>query len=274
MPNTDTNDPIADKELDIMLDAAVELARRAGALVKSRYLLAHTEEQKGHAHNLVTETDHASEELIVGELSARFPTHGIRGEEGRGAEGQHLVWVVDPLDGTNNFAHGFPVFCVSLACMRGDEVLVGVTFDPLRDEMFAGRRAGGATLNGTALRVSTRPRLAESLVATGFPYDKSTNPDNNLAQFVAVTPHVRGVRRAGSAALDLAYVAAGRLEAYWERGTAAWDVAAGILFVIEAGGQVTDYDGRPAQPDGGRFVASNGHVHDELMERLQCAKPR
>jgi myo-inositol-1(or 4)-monophosphatase len=260
-------------DLDALLAAAVDIARRAGALVAGRYTEGHTEAYKGHAHNLVTETDHASEALIVAALAERFPGHGIRGEEGRGAAGEDVLWVVDPLDGTNNFAHGFPVFAVNIAAMRGDTVLVGVTFDPLRGELFTARRGGGARLNDRPLAVSHRACLAESLVATGFPYDKSTNPDNNLAQFVAVTPHVRGVRRAGSAALDLAYVAAGRLEAYWERGTAAWDVAAGILMVEEAGGRVTDYEGGPAHPDGGRFVASNGRVHDELMETLRCAKP-
>jgi myo-inositol-1(or 4)-monophosphatase len=260
-------------DLDAVLVAAVSIARTAGALVAERYNQGHTEDHKGHAGNLVTETDHASEALIVAALTDRFPGHTVRGEEGRGAAGGDLVWVVDPLDGTNNFAHGFPVFAVSLALMHGDDVLVGVTYDPLRDELFAGRRGGGATLDGRALAVSRRERLGEALVATGFPYDKATNPDNNLAQFVAVTPHVRGIRRAGSAALDLAYVAAGRLDAYWERGTQAWDVAAGILFVLEAGGRVTDYTGGPAHPDGGRFVASNGRIHDALMERLRCAPP-
>jgi myo-inositol-1(or 4)-monophosphatase len=165
------------------------------------------------------------------------------------------------------------MFAVNLAALLGDEVLVGVTYDPLRDELFTARRGGGAALNGRPMRVSARERLAVALVATGFPYDKADNPDNNLAQFVAVVPHVRGIRRAGSAALDLAYVACGRLEAYWERGTQAWDVAPGVLMVTEAGGRVTDYDGRPAHVDGGRFLATNGWVHDELMERLRCALP-
>lgn len=252
------------------LDAATDIARGAGAIVGERYAKGHQETQKGHVHNLVTETDHASEEFIVGEMARRFPDHGVRAEEGRDRGGLpgEVEWVVDPLDGTNNFAHGFPMFSVSMAAMRGGKILVGVTYDPLRDEMFAAVRGGGATLNGRPLSVSGRTSLAESLIATGFPYDKSTNPDNNLSQFVAVAPRVRGIRRAGSAALDLAYVAAGRLEAYWERGTSAWDVAAGILFVLEAGGQVTDYEGQPPTVDGGRFVASNGHVHDELMMRL------
>lgn len=262
----------ASPQLGGMLSAAVEIACRAGALVREAYNQAHTETYKGHAHNLVTETDHASEALIVAALSARFPDHSVRAEEGGSVSGAGVEWVVDPLDGTNNFAHRYPMFCVSLAAVRGEEILIGVTYDPLREELFTAQRGGGAALNGRPIAVSDRARLAESLVATGFPYDKGTNPDNNLAQFAAVTPHVRGIRRGGSAALDLAYVAAGRLDAYWERGTAAWDVAAGVLLVLEAGGQVTDYDGGRAVIDGGRFVASNGRIHTELMERLHCAK--
>lgn len=258
-------------DLDALLDAAVAIARQAGALVAERFELAHTETHKGHAHNLVTETDQASEALIVAELTRRFPDHSIHAEEGGSAERGAMVWVVDPLDGTNNYAHGFPMFAVNLAAMHGNDVLAGVTYDPLRDELFTARRGGGAFLNGRPLAVSTRDTLAESLVATGFPYDKATNPDNNIAQFAAVTPHVRGIRRGGSAALDLAYVAAGRLEAYWERGTHAWDVAPGILLVTEAGGRVTDYDGLPATVDGGRFVASNGRVHGALMAVLHGA---
>lgn len=258
--------------LDDWLATAVAVAREAGRIVRARYAARHEEDQKGHAHNLVTEADHASEELIVAALADAFPAHGIRAEEGRGTGERAITWVVDPLDGTNNFAHGFPVFCVSMAAMEGEHVLVGVTYDPLRDEMFAARRGGGATLDDQPIAVSRRRNLAESLVATGFPYDKATNPDNNVAQFAAVTPHVRGIRRAGSAALDLAYVAAGRLEAYWEHGTKAWDVAAGVLLVLEAGGRVTDYDGRFPHVDGGRFVASNGLIHDELMARLDRAE--
>jgi len=264
-------------DLDAMLAEAAAIARRAGALVAARFAEGHVEDHKGHAHNLVTETDHASESLIVDALHRAFPDHAIRAEEGRGTGGSdgaaRIVWVVDPLDGTNNFAHGLPIFAVTMAAMRGGDVLAGVTYDPLRDEMFTARRGGGAWLNGRRLAVSRRATLAESIVVTGFPYDKSTNPDNNLPQFVAVTPHVRGIRRLGSAALDLAYVAAGRMEAYWEIGTHAWDVAAGVLLVDEAGGRVTDYHGRPAHVDGGQFAASNDLIHDELLMRLRAARP-
>jgi len=262
-------------DLDTLLEDAVTIARLAGALVLARFAEGHTETHKGHAHNLVTETDHASEALIVEALAERYPEHAIRAEEGRGAAGSGthppITWVVDPLDGTNNFAHGIPIFAVNLAAMRGDDVVVGVTFDPLRDELFTARRGGGAWLDGRRLAVSNRATLDEAIVATGFPYDKATNPDNNLREFVAVVPHVRGVRRLGSAALDLAYVAAGRLDAYWEHGTYAWDVAAGVLMVAEAGGRVTDYAGGPAHIDGGRFVASNGRIHAPLMRLLHEA---
>lgn len=255
-----------------LLDAAVGIARQAGALVAARYLETRVEMTKGDDANVVTDTDHDSERLIVAALAARFPDHGVRAEEGSRASGE-IVWLVDPLDGTNNFAHGFPMFAVNLAAARGDEILAGVTYDPLRDELFTATRGGGAALNGRPLRVSGRERLSVALVATGFPYDKASNPDNNLAEFVAVVPLVRGVRRGGSAALDLAYVACGRLDAYWERGTNAWDVAPGILMVTEAGGMVTDYAGGPARMEGGRFLASNGLIHSALMERLACAKP-
>lgn len=268
--------PLEPPDPSALLKAAEQVARLAGALVAERYSHGHVEQHKGHAHNLVTETDQASEALIVAELRARFPRCAIRAEEGGGAAdgGAGITWVVDPLDGTNNFAHGLPIFSVSLAAMAGEAILAGVTYDPLRDELFAARRGGGAWLNGRRLTVSSRKRLEESIVATGFPYDKSSNPDNNLPQFLAVTPTVRGIRRLGSAALDLAYVAAGRMEAYWERGTQAWDVAAGVLMVEEAGGRVTDYDGGPARVDGGRFVASNGRVHAELMAVLARAGGR
>lgn len=273
LPTGDAHATVIDfaaAELDGFLAAATEIAREAGALVASRYDQGHEEDQKGHAHNLVTEADRASEALIVDRLRARFPAHGIRAEEGSGSEAPPggVIWVVDPLDGTNNFAHGLPIFAVTLAAMAGETVLAGVTYDPLRDELFAARLGGGAWLNGRRMAVSKREQLEASIVATGFPYDKASNPDNNLAQFAAVTPRVRGIRRLGSAALDLAYVAAGRMEAYWERGTYAWDVAAGVLMVQEAGGKVTDYAGRPARVDGGQFLATNARIHAELQAVL------
>lgn len=271
-----------DGRLDIaaLAASAEAIARSAGALVRDRHAQNSAggdsgERQKGHQHNLVTETDIASEALIVGEIEARYPDHGVRSEEGArplppGRPGAP-VWVIDPLDGTNNFAHGLPMFAVNIAIMLGKRVLAGVTYDPLRDELFRATEGGGACLNDRPIRVSSRETLGESIIATGFPYDKASNPDNNLAQFAAVMPRVRGIRRSGSAALDIAYVAAGRLDAYWEHGTAAWDVASGILLVREAGGTVTDYGGGETTVDHGRLIASNGRVHAALQDALQDA---
>jgi myo-inositol-1(or 4)-monophosphatase len=250
------------------LQAAAEaIARQAGALVLAGFRTARVERTKGADSNLVTDTDLAAERLIVGALAQRFPGHGVLAEEGSQAAGD-IVWLVDPLDGTNNFAHGFPMFAVNLAATQGGVVLAGVTYDPLRDELFSARRGGGSTLNGAPLAVSARDRLSVSLVATGFPYDKAENPDNNLAEFNRIVPRVRGIRRGGSAALDLAYVAAGRLDAYWERGIRPWDVGPGLLLVTEAGGCVSDYAGRDFGLDGDRILATNGRLHPELVAAL------
>lgn len=258
-------------EAEQLLSAAEDIAREAGRLVMG-LSAGRREESKGHVGNLVTTADMASENLIVGRLAAAFPGHAIVAEEGPGLAGAGVTWIVDPLDGTNNFAHGYPMYAVSLAALVGGAVLVGVTFDPVRDEMFAAAAGRGATLNGARIHVSERARLEEALVVTGFPYDKASNPDNNLLEVAAVVPKVRGLRRSGSACLDLAYVAAGRADAYWERGTQPWDVAAGLLLVAESGGVVTDYDGARARVDAGRLAASNGRVHAELLQVLEWAR--
>lgn len=278
-PGTGVPDAAA---LDAWLDLAETVARAAGALVKARYDEAQAGDaaaarHKGHAHNLVTQTDLDSEALIVSALRQFFPDHRLRGEEGgeAGAAARPAapLWLIDPLDGTNNFAHGIGVFAVNLALTWGEDILLGLTYDPLRDECFRARRGGGAFLGRRRLAVSGRAALEEAVVATGFPYDKALNPDNNLAQFGAVMPRVRGIRRMGSAALDLAYVAAGRFDGYWEKGVQPWDVAAGILLVREAGGLVTDPQGAPMRWDGGRIVATNGTLHPPLLACLEGARP-
>jgi myo-inositol-1(or 4)-monophosphatase len=276
-----TSADIAPERLDAWLDVATAIARDAGALLRERYAEGQTATaglhvaRKGHAHNLVTQADLDSEARILVRLAEAFPTHRFLAEEGghKGAAPTAApLWLIDPLDGTNNFAHGIGVFAVNLALTLDEEVLLGVTFDPLRDELFSARRGGGAWLNGRRLTVSANGSLEEAVVATGFPYDKQANPDNNLAQFASIMPLVRGIRRMGSAALDLAYVAAGRFDAYWERGIQAWDVAPGILLVREAGGKVTDDEGRPMRPAAGRITASNGLLHPMLLERLAAAR--
>jgi myo-inositol-1(or 4)-monophosphatase len=224
--------------------------------------------------DLVTVADRTSEKLIRERLAAAFPEHGIYGEEGTRdrLEGEYR-WYVDPLDGTTNFAHGFPQFCVSLgleqraAGLAPDEdgrLVAAVIYDPLRDELFAAERGRGALLNGKPMRVSRTPELAESLLATGFPsHKRHQNPNIHFYQEFTLRSH--GVRRAGSAALDLAYVAAGRLDGFWEFNLNPWDTAAGILLVEEAGGQVTDFSGRHFRLDSREILASNGLIHAELL---------
>ena len=244
------------------------IAREAGALLMDHFVRRVTIQYKGEV-DLVTEADRASEQLIVERLQARWPGYGIVGEEGtRSHPGADYCWYVDPLDGTTNFAHGFPVFCVSIALVRNDEQLVaGVLYDPTRDEMFTAERGEGATLNGNPIHVSETARLAESLLATGFPsHKRHKNPNIHFYQQITLRSH--GVRRAGSAALDLANVACGRYDGFWEFNLNPWDTAAGVVLVEEAGGRVTRFDGSPFRLDSREVLASNGIIHDQLMQNF------
>ena len=232
--------------------------------------------------DLVTVADRTVEKLIRGRLGEAFPEHGIYGEEGtrERLEGE-FRWYVDPLDGTTNFAHGFPQFCVSLGLEKRragigtgeDGILVAaVIYDPMRDELFTAERGRGARLNGRPMRVSRTPELAEALVATGFP-SRKRHDSPNIHFYQEFTLRSHGVRRAGSAALDLAYVAAGRLDAFWEFNLNPWDTAAGILLVEEAGGRITDFAGGKYKLDSREILASNGLIHEELVvlfERHVC----
>ncbi len=243
------------------------IAREAGALLM-RYFNHVTIEYKGDV-DLVTEADRASEKMIVERLLARWPEDGIVGEEGaRSHPDAEYRWYIDPLDGTTNFAHGYPVFCVSIALVRKDEQLeVGVLYDPTRDEMFAAERGGGARLNGEPIHVSKTAKLAESILGTGFPsHKRHKNP--NIHFYHQITLRSHGVRRAGSAALDLANVACGRYDGFWEFNLNPWDTAAGVLLVQEAGGRVTRFDGSPFRLDSREVVASNALIHDELMHNF------
>ena len=251
------------------LDDLEPIAREAGALLMS-YFDRHIKiEYKGDV-DLVTAADRASEKLIVERLQARWPQHGIVGEEGtRSDTGAEYRWFVDPLDGTTNFAHGYPVFCISIALARKDDQLeAGVLFDPTRDELFAAERGQGASLNGKPLHVSKTARLADSILGTGFPSQKRhQNPNIHFYQQLTLRSH--GVRRAGSAALDLANVAAGRFDGFWEFNLNPWDTAAGVLMVQEAGGIVTRFDGSPFRLDSHEVLASNGLIHDELLTNFR-----
>lgn len=222
--------------------------------------------------NLVTQADEDAERMILSALRESFPDHTILAEESGATHGgsSHYVWLVDPLDGTTNFAHAFPVFAVSLALRGPDgDLLLGVIYDPLRDECFAGARGGGVTMNGAPVRVTGEDTLRRALLATGFAYDRHTAPDNNTAAFARFIRRAQGVRRAGAAAIDLAYVACGRLDGFWERALHPWDVAAGILLVREAGGTVTSYTGgEDGLYAGESIVASNGRLHPAMLEVL------
>jgi myo-inositol-1(or 4)-monophosphatase len=219
--------------------------------------------------DIVTDADRASEEIILEAIRREYPDHDILTEETDiESTGARWLWIVDPLDGTVNFAHGFPHFCISIALMDRGELVAGMIHDPLRKENFWAAQGKGAFLNGARIRVSTADRLSRSIVATGFPYDRATSPINNVAEFTRVVTRVQGIRRAGSAALDLAYVASGRFDGFWELKLKAWDQAAGMLIVQEAGGRVTDRFGKPTTCYTDAIVATNGLIHDELVSRL------
>ena len=249
------------------LEVAQEIARETGALLAGYFERRVGFNLKGE-FDLVTEADLASEKLVMERLHARFPTHGIVAEESGGSQGtSDYRWYVDPLDGTTNFAHGFPVFCVSMGLERAGELVAGVIFDPLRNEIFTAERGAGACLNGRRIYVSKASRMADSLVATGFP-SRKRHGDINVHFFHQVAMVTHGVRRAGSAALDLAYVASGRLDAFWEFGLNPWDVAAGSLMVTEAGGSITDMHGKPHNLHSPHIVANNTLIHNEFLQLL------
>jgi myo-inositol-1(or 4)-monophosphatase len=252
---------------------AEAIAREAGALLLDYFHRGVHAEYKGDV-DIVTEADRASEKLITERLHEAFPTHGIYGEEGtRTGLDCEYRWYVDPLDGTTNFAHGFPIFCVVLGCERraaglrpseDGEMVAGVIYDPTRDEMFSAEHGQGAKLNGLPIHVSRTKTLQESLLATGFPsHKRHRNPNVHFYQEFTLRSH--GVRRAGSAAIDLAYVAAGRLEAFWEFNLNPWDTSAGYLIVEEAGGKVTHFDGSKFTLDSREVLATNGLIHDEMV---------
>ncbi len=271
------NDATANSRGMVWVPKAAEIAREAGARLREFFAQGVETEYKGDV-DLVTVADRTAEKLIRGRLGEAFPEHGIYGEEGtRDRMDREFRWYVDPLDGTTNFAHGFPQFCVSLGLEQRpadlksgqDGTLVAaVIYDPLRDELFTAERGRGAELNGKPLRVSRTAELAESLVSTGFPSRKRhLSPNIHFYQEFTLRSH--GVRRAGSAALDLAYVAAGRMEAFWEFNLNPWDTAAGILLVKEAGGRVTDFSGAHFRLDSREILASNGLIHEELVKLFQ-----
>ena len=243
---------------------AIAAAEAAGEILRSGFGGEQAVRYKGEV-DLVTEVDERSERVIGELLREAFPGYGMLAEEGGRLPGaDDARWIVDPLDGTTNYAHGLPIFAVSIALERADEVVLGVVHDPIRGETYVAERGGGATLNGEPIRVSDTEEPIRALLVTGFPYDRADMPAA-LELFGRLTVLTQGVRRLGAAALDLCYVAAGRLDAFYERGLHAWDIAAGGLILEEAGGKVTDYRGRDLDLEGGEIVASNGPLHSKLL---------
>ena len=252
------------------LTVAAQAALAAGAVLRDFFARPFRVSHKG-AIDLVTEADVAAEEVVLTTLCEAFPADGILSEESvnqyQGAPSGR-AWVVDPLDGTTNFAHHFPWFAVSIAAVEGSASTVGVIYAPMLDELFCAIAGAGAWLNGKRLTVSSATTLQDSLLATGFPYTIREKSSEVLAAVAALLPEAQGLRRAGAAALDLAYVAAGRLDGFWEINLKPWDTAAGILLVAEAGGMLSTYDGGPYTPYIPELVASNGRIHQAMVARL------
>jgi myo-inositol-1(or 4)-monophosphatase len=258
--------------LDHIMEVAVATAREAGAVLRSGYGKPKTINYKGEI-DLVTQYDLASEKVILERLGQAFPDHLVMTEEsGSLGLSSPYKWIVDPLDGTTNFAHDFPFFCVSIACEEttpeGPRLMAGVIYDPLRDELFTAVQGRHAFLNGRKISVTGQDDLGKALVTTGFPYYIHDRPEPVMTRFASMCQAVQGVRRPGAAALDLAHLACGRCDGFWEEGLWPWDTAAGVLLVAEAGGMVTDFQGRPFNPQMKEVLASNGHVHYNMLKIL------
>ncbi len=248
-----------------ILETAVEIARESGALVANYHQRHIPFETKGE-FDLVTEADRSSEKLIVERLRSHFPAHAIVAEEGSGHESaSEYRWFIDPLDGTTNFAHGFPMFCVSMGLERAGELIAGVVYDPIHGELFTAERGAGAFLNNHRIHVSPVARVSDSLASTGFP-NRKRHHNSNIHFYYQLAMASHGVRRTGSAALDLAFVAAGRLDFFWEFGLKPWDMAAGALLVQEAGGRASEMQGAPLHvTTSDHLLADNGALHDEVL---------
>ncbi|MDO8434251.1 MAG: inositol monophosphatase family protein [Candidatus Binatus sp.] len=252
---------------------AMRAARAAGKIHLKR-LSRITVNRKSSSIDLVTEADREAEAAVIEIIHRSFPTHAILAEEsGASTHRSDHRWIVDPLDGTTNFAHGYPQFCVSIAYELRGRVQFGVVFDALKKECFVAQRGKGAQLNGKPIRVSTTPSLGASLLCTGFPYDRRERRRFYLSFWEEFMTRVQGVRRTGSAALDLVYVAAGRIDGFWEFGLKAWDVAAGALIVEEARGRVSNMDSSALDLNGANILATNGRVHNEMVEVIAGVRP-
>lgn len=266
----------SESDLQCWLDSATEAALAAGAVLQHHWGNLASIDEKGRSGDLVTEADRGAEAAVMAVMERHLPDdHGILAEEsGVVRDGEaSLLWAIDPLDGTTNYTHQYPFCAVSIGLLAEGEPVLGVIYDPIHRDLFRAAAGLGATLNRRPIQVSATDHLAQSLLVTGFAYDRRETPDNNYAEFCHFTHLTQGVRRGGAAAIDLAYVACGRLDGYWERGLAPWDIAAGIALVREAGGKVTAYDGSPVDVMAGRLLATNGHLHQAMSHTLGQIEP-
>lgn len=262
--------PSNEAPITLLLETAIHAARQAGKVL-SRYARDGFRIENKSAIDLVTEADHAAEQCVINVILASYPDHAFLAEE-RGRIGQShspYLWIIDPLDGTTNFAHGFPTYCVSIGLEYKEECVLGVVYDPTRDELFSATRGGGARVNDQPIHVSQTAQLDKALLVTGFAYNIRETPNNNLDHFARFALRVQGLRRTGSAALDMCYVAAGRFDGFWEVKLNAWDMAAGVVILREAGGKVTDFSGQSHSLYGQELVASNGRLHDSMVSVIQ-----
>ena len=261
------------KSMENLLSVASQAAKSAGALIRDNWRQVKQVQYKS-AINLVTTIDRRAEEMIVGLLLKNFPDHSILAEEETTISGaaSGYRWIIDPLDGTTNFVHSYPMFCVSIGLEHEGEIVLGVVYDPLRDEEFTAVKDRGARLNNEPIQMSKVAELGKALLATGFPYDHRENPDFYLRYFRAFMVRAQGIRRAGAAALDLCYLACGRLDGFWEWKLRPWDTAAGGLIVREAGGTITDFSGNPFSIYSEETLASNGLIHAEMLAALKSMK--
>lgn len=261
--------------LQRFLDIATEAALAAGAILQQYWGKLNQIEEKGRPGDLVTEADKAAEAEILTVLKRHLPGHAILAEESGqlGTQDSPYLWAIDPLDGTTNYAHQYPFSAASIGLLLDQVPIVGAIYDPFHQELFRAAKGLGATCNRRPIQVSNTPTLAQSLLVTGFAYDRRERLDNNYAEFCHFTHLTQGVRRGGAASIDLAYVACGRLDGYWERGLSPWDLAAGVILVEEAGGRVTAYDQTPFDINTGRILASNSRIHHAISTELLQVKP-
>ena len=253
-----------------MIEDIIQISKEAGALIRNAFGKTHSIEFKTNELNLVTETDKASEKLITDFIKKKYPSHGILAEEsGETNNSSEYLWVVDPLDGTTNFAHGLPIFSVSIGLQKNGETIAGVVYDVMQDIIYSAEKGSGATANSVKIKVSENNNLQHSLLVTGFPYNIKENPDKALERFTTLSKKSRGIRRLGSAAIDFCYVATGVFDGFWEVHLNPWDICAGNLIVEEAGGIVTDFDGKPIDIFTKRILCTNRKIHQKMIEVMK-----